>query len=138
MGSKPVNSTPVWDRVQEWSCVRILSAFEKIPRKQDKSPVTSVSLKHRIFLGMFFRVPPKYSRQKCIYSCCCYLYAFVGKKNKQTAISKAQQCMCLWTPCLRNLPRPCFQTPSISDPEIQITETVRSETVEGQVLLSVL
>jgi hypothetical protein len=61
MGSKPVNSTPVWDRVQEWSCVRILSAFEKIPRKQDKSPVTSVSSKHRIFLGTSFHTPPRHS-----------------------------------------------------------------------------
>lgn len=38
----------------------------------------------------------------------------------------------------RSLPNPCFQTPSVSDPEIQITEAVRSEMAKGQTLFSAL
>jgi hypothetical protein len=42
----------------KWSCTRgFLGAFEKIPRKQYKSLVTSVSSKHRIVLGVCFHAP---------------------------------------------------------------------------------
>lgn len=42
--------------------VRILSAYGKTPRKQGKSLVTLVSLKHGIVPGMCFYAPPRYSR----------------------------------------------------------------------------
>jgi hypothetical protein len=50
--------------VQEWSRLRILNAYEKIPRKLNKSLVTSVSSKHKIVLGMFFCAPLRHSRQE--------------------------------------------------------------------------
>lgn len=49
---------PCRNTVQERSCVRgILSSCEKTPRKQDKSPVTSVAPKHGIVFVMYFFCP---------------------------------------------------------------------------------
>lgn len=45
-----------------WRRERILSAYGKTPRKQGKSFVTLVSLKHGIAPGMCFYAPLRYSR----------------------------------------------------------------------------
>lgn len=58
--NRPVTTAP-GDMVQERSHSRaILSACENT--QQDKSPVTSVSTKHRLVLGTCFRAPTRYSR----------------------------------------------------------------------------
>lgn len=44
--------------VQEWNCVRgILRACEKIPRKQHRYLMTSVSARHGLVLRMYFLGP---------------------------------------------------------------------------------
>lgn len=74
--------------VQEWKCMRrILSAWEKTPRKQNKRLGIPASWKHGIVLEMCFCTLPRCNGQQWIYlrlsltTGYCYLFTFLFGKH---------------------------------------------------------